>query len=230
MRQGSALDKAENPLLVAQTQIPYPNTIFLWVLPGQRKADLSRLVSKRVFIQNEDVHMTPQSLNTTVHQSRQPREWEQLVLPPLTFEVIWCWILPLITHCSVSCGLMYTSFLLGYPQQTFSQSLWFLPSSPSSILYLSGPHHFCYHPQFSNFATWLPIPSLLLTSPGYLATSFHYPQPVHLSTSHLSTFAFRFHYSSPINLEVPVNHFPCNNASCLLSGSQMYSLLFQGCA
>jgi len=88
VRQGSALDKAENPLLVAQTQIPYPNTIFLWVLPGQRQADLSRLVSKRVFIQNEDVHMTPQSLNTTVHQSRQPREWEQLVLPPLTFEVI----------------------------------------------------------------------------------------------------------------------------------------------
>lgn len=47
-------------------------------------------------------------------------------------------------------------------------------------------------PQLNNFVMWLPVSSLLLTSPGHLTISFQQTQLVHFSTSHLPTLLFSF--------------------------------------
>lgn len=127
---------------------------------GQRKANFNSVVREGLFIQNKDVYRTPQFPNTTA-----TKQGAQGVGAPPTSEVIWCWNLLVITHCSVSCGLMYTSPLFKYPQTIFSWSLLLLPFLTS---YLSGSYY-TVTPQF--FVMWLPVSSLLLTSPGYTSPS-----------------------------------------------------------
>lgn len=132
---------------------------------------------------------------TGPHSSLIPHSIKAGSPAPLTFEVIWCWILLVITHCSVSCGLMYTSSLLSYPQTTFSWSLLLLPSL---ILYLTGSHYLLLSPSW----TTLQCDSLFPASPSHLQVTSPSPSNKHcwhISLPKSSTnSAFQFHYSSLI--------------------------------
>lgn len=129
------------------------------------------MVRERVFIQNKDVYRTPQFPNTTQHQSRQPSTsyfWSHLMLNSPGDHSLLC---QLWSHVHF------------FPPQLSLNNLFLVPFTSSLLDLVSNWFTLlAVIPQLNNIVMWLPVSSLLLTSPGYLTISFQQTLLAHFST------------------------------------------------